>query len=131
MNDLIAANLYHLQGGGIHVTYASTSFTGQPQLTYQDASGTKNFSGDQLTTVETPIGNLVTVTTHMTVDTGSITFSVLIPTVNLNATGHSAPVHTDGVTTVHRFGPLPVSKLGQIQVYTFVALHGSATHVVA
>src|SRR5437660_12781153 len=107
MSDPIQANLFHLQGGGIHVTFASTSFSGKPLLTYQDAHGAHNFSGDQLSVVNTPIGTLVSATIRMTVDTGSTSFSVLIPKVNLTGVGQSAPVHTDGITTVHRFGVTP------------------------
>jgi len=131
MSDPLQANMYTLQGNGLHVTYAGTSFAGGPILTYQDAQGAHTFRGNQLNSVETPIGTLVTATIHMTVDTGSTSFSVLIPRVNIAGTGQTTPVHTDGVTTVHRFGPTPQFRLGQMEVYTFTKLHGTASFIVA
>lgn len=48
-------------------------------------------------------------TLAMTVDTGSTTFSVLIPQTTLsNTPGSSAHIRTEGITTVHRFSVVPV-----------------------
>lgn len=121
-------NLYQLSGGGIHITYSTSGIGGQPHFTYHDAFQTKNFTGNQITTVQTSIGLLVTVTIHMTVDTGSTTFSVLLPSVNL-PTGLFASVNisTDGITTAHRFSIFHIQ--GQTELYTFVPMQGTAAHV--
>jgi hypothetical protein len=67
---------------------------------------------------------LVSVTVHLTIDSGSTTFTVLLPAVVLDSTHPVEPVHTDGVTTLHRLLP-PV--LGQKEFYTVTPLTGSAS----
>jgi hypothetical protein len=123
-------NLYELHGGGILVTYSTTGFDGKPHFSLQDAQGLHTFSGDQINVTATPIGSLVTVTVRRTVDTGSTSFSVLIPTVNLTAPGVPASISTEGVTTVHRFSVIPAFNRGQTELYTFTPLSGTAEQVV-
>ena len=125
-----APNLFHLQGGGIHVTYSTSSFGGKPSFSYQDANGSHNFSGDQINVVQTNIGSLVTVVIRLTVDSGSTSFSVLIPIVNLTGPGQSALLHTEGITTIHRFSIIPAFLHGQIELYQATPLSGTASQVV-
>jgi hypothetical protein len=131
MTQLNPANLFQLQGRGIHVTYSATSFSGQPLFQYQDEHGTQNFHGDQINIVSTPIGSLVSVTIRRTVDSGSTSFSVVIPTVNVLGAGQASPVHTDGVTTVHRFNIVPMLNQGQMEIYRVTPLTGTATLIIA
>src|ERR1700686_226513 len=79
----VTPNHYQLQGDHLHVTYSTTSFGGKPQLSYQDASQSLNFTGDQIRKAPTEIGTLVTVTIHLPVDSGSTSFTLLVPAVNL------------------------------------------------
>lgn len=131
MSPFVAPNLYQLAGHGLHVSYTTTGFDGKPHFTYQDAHGAHSFAGDEITSTPTPIGTLVTVRLRLTIDAGSTTFSVLLPTVNLtDGVGHSAPIHTDGITTVHRFSVVPALNSGQTELYTFTALNGTASLVV-
>jgi hypothetical protein len=121
-------NLFELAGDGISVSYATTSFGGKPVLSYHDTFQSKSFIGDQIRTVETEIGTLVTVTIFLTVDSGSTTFTILIPVVNLRLSD-SAQISTYGLTTLHRFsiiGPPP----GQAESYTAHRLYGTASFVV-
>lgn len=121
-------NLYVLSGGGIHVTYSTSGIAGQPHFTYQDALQVKSFTGNQITTLQTSIGKLVTVTIHLTVDSGSTTFSVLLPNVNLpDGLFGSANISAEGITTVHRFSIFHI--LGQTEFYTVVPMQGTASHV--
>lgn len=125
---VVAPDLFVLAGGGLHVTY-STSSVGAPHLTYHDAFRTLSFSGNQIRTVAVPdLGTVVSVTIVLTVDTGSTTFSVLIPQVNL-AGAASVPISTEGITTVHRFSVIPVLNHGQREFYTVTPLTGTASHV--
>ena len=124
-----APNLYQLHGGPLHVTYSTTSFTGKPQLSYKDGSQSLNFTGDQIRKTSTEIGTLVTVTIRMTVDSGSTTFTLLVPTVNLTGSVMTAPVQTIGITTVHRFSVVPVGNQGQTELYTGTQLSSTASHV--
>src|SRR3974390_1235560 len=122
-------NRYELSGEGIHITYSTTSFGGVPLFTYQDAFQSKQFTGSQIRTVLTEIGTLVTVTIFLTVDSGSTTFTVLIPTVNLRSTD-SVAISTEGITTVHRFMVVGPPLQGQTELYTIYPLRGTASFVV-
>lgn len=125
----IQPNLFVLSGGGLHVTYSTSGIAGQPHLNYSSAFITHNFTGSQLTTTTTPIGTLVTVTIMMTVDSGSTTFSLLVPIVNLNAPFDSVQVTTEGITTHHRFSVIHAAMHGQIETYSVQELTGTASHV--
>ena len=63
-------NLYQLSGKHLNITYSTSGIDGKPHFSYQDLQQTLNFTGDQIRSVETEIGTLVTVTIRMTVDTG-------------------------------------------------------------
>ena len=125
-------NLYSLhsnviQGGqfSLYVVYSTSSIAGIPLLEYHDSNQTLSFSGDQIQTTESPIGTLVTVTTRMTVDTGSTTFTLFVPQINLGQST-SANINTFGVTTIHRFSVVPPLNLGQTELYTVTELLGTA-----
>lgn len=125
-------NHYQLSGGGISITYLPVGAGGLSYLQYQDAQRTLNFTGTQIRKVDVPdLGSVVSVTLTMTVDTGYTSFSVLIPQTSLqNTAGASAHIRTDGITTVHRLGLIPVVGLGQDELYTVTPLHGTASSVI-
>ena len=127
-----APNHYQLSGGGISVTYLPVGAGGLAHLNYQDAQRTLNFTGDQIRKVDVPdLGSIVSVTLTITVDTGSTTFSVLIPQTTLQGgIGASAHIRTDGITTVHRFSPVQIFNLGQDELYTVTPLRGTAASVI-
>src|SRR5262249_4278839 len=62
MPEFVHPNLYQLQGKHLHVSYSTSGFDGRPHFTYQDAHQNLNFAGDDIRTVQTEIGTLVTVT---------------------------------------------------------------------
>ena len=120
--------LYELSGNGIHVTYSTSSFQGQPQFHYHDAFQVKNFTGNQIQTVDTVLGKLVTVFLIQTPDSGSTTFTLLVPNVNLVPPSRMADIRTDGVTTLHKFTIFKPPH-GQTEFYTVHQLHGTARFV--
>ena len=126
----IAPNLYNLHGPNISVSYITAGIDGKPRFSYHDSSRTLQFTGDQIRTAPTEIGTLVTVTLHMTVDTGSTSFTLLVPTVNLDQTHKSAHITTEGITTLHRFSVIPALNRGQTELYTVVKMTGTAQSVV-
>lgn len=70
----------------------------------------------------------MTVTIHMTVDSGSTTFSVLLPNVNLpDGLFGSANITAEGITTVHRISIFYIQ--GQTEFDTVVPMQGTAAHV--
>ncbi len=123
-------NMYHLEGGNLRITYTTTSINGQPHFTYQDGSQTMSFSGSQIRQTKTEMGTLVSVTTRMTVDSGSTTFALLVPTVNLPNPSSPANIHTIGITTIHKFSVVPAMNQGQTESYTTTELSGTASVVV-
>lgn len=121
-------NQYILQNGNLKINYSTTGIDGKPHLSYQSKTQTLNFSGDQIRTVGTEIGTLVTVTTQMTIDTGSTSFTVLIPHVNLDST-LLATIKTEGNSTHHKFSMIPNLNRGQLDTYNYFALSGTASFV--
>ncbi len=103
-----------------------------PAPRYQDPTRTVHFCGDQIRRVDVAdLGTVESVTLVMTVDTSSTTFSLLLPRVNLaNDVGASAPISTEGITTVHRLSPVPAFDMGRRDVYTCTPLHGTASPVI-
>jgi hypothetical protein len=121
-------DLYQVHGDQLHITYSTTSFGGKPRFDYQDAAQSLTFEGDQIRTVATEIGTLVTVTTCMTIDRGSTTFTLFVPTVNLGPS-NQALIDTVGITTIHRFSIVPAFNQGQTELYRVTPLTGTASFV--
>jgi len=120
-------NFYKVSGDGITVTYSTTSLFGGPHFHYTDGTIDKTFSGSQIQVTNVPLlGTVVSVVILMTIDTGSTSFSLLIPRVNLGA-GDQADMTTYGITTVHKFSVRPL--LGQLDDYTAHQLKGTANFV--
>ncbi|MBN3926062.1 hypothetical protein, partial [Nostoc sp. NMS4] len=119
-------NLYQLRCKNISITYSTTSFGGKPLFTYRDQQQTLNFQGtDEIRSVETEIGTLVTVTIRKTVDTGNTVFTLILPRVNLGKS-NSAPVEIKAITTTNLFSVIPKFNQGQRQTYTTINLIGTA-----
>lgn len=124
----IHGNLFQLHGGGLQITYSTTGIDGKPHFGYHDAQQSLSFSGDQITTEPTAIGTLVTVRIRMTIDSGSTTFSLLVPTINFDM-DKSVPISTIGITTVHKFSIIPALRHGQTELYNVTRLTGTASQV--
>ncbi len=118
-------NLFNLSGRHVHVTYSTSGIDGQPHFSYHDATRSLQFSGTQIESVETAVGMVVSVRIMTTVDFGSTTFSVVIPAMNVTP-GATAAVHTTGITAIHRSSLVPAFDKGQLDLYTVVALNGTA-----
>jgi len=126
------ANHFSLTGHGIHVDYSTTSLNGQPQLNYHDQDQTRSFMGNEIRVADVPdLGSVVSVTLHLTVDVGSTSFSVLVPPVTVSGIGGSAPVSTDGITTIHKMPFAPPLNLGQRDLYQVTRLSGFANHIIS
>ena len=133
--QLVQPNLYQLSGHKhhLHVSYlthsgpATPEFPqGPPHFTYQDAGLALSFNGSEVEVVETKLGQIVSVSIRQTPDFGSTTFSLLVPRVNLNA-NQPAPIHTEGITAIHKFSIAPGLDHGQRDVYKVTQLRGTAS----
>jgi hypothetical protein len=115
-----------LAGGGVQVRYSVAG----PNFHYQDSQRILDFTGQEIRVVDVPdVGTLVSVTIVLTVDSGSTTFTGLLPRVNLPAPPAlpaAVPVVTDGITTIHHFSLVPAFQHGQQDFYSVVPLTGLA-----
>ncbi|PXW91165.1 hypothetical protein C8R34_10174 [Nitrosomonas sp. Nm84] len=121
-------NLYILQGNDLRITYSTTSFDGKPQLNYDDGITTKSFRGDEIRKVGTELGTLVSVTIRTTVNSGSTTFTILIPQINLDST-MEANIKTESIITRHKAITPSSLNYGQLDSYKLVVLSGTASLV--
>jgi len=129
----IQPNRFVLQSsdGKTKVDYEATSLVGQPILNLTQGPGPiRHFAGSQIRRVNTEIGLLVSVTTQISVDTGSTSFSVLIPAITLTSTSNHAAFATEAIVTTHS-GPNSVPQTGVHEKYQFIQMKGEATFVLA
>ncbi|MEA2221867.1 MAG: hypothetical protein QOH83_243 [Solirubrobacteraceae bacterium] len=121
------ANNFKLSCNGTRITYSTTSFGGPPQLQYVSPEGTLNFSGDEIQTLQSALGTEVTVTLETQPDLHTITLTLLLPSIILDADLESEfetlAIKTTNHTTIA--GP----PVGPEQTYEADALHGVATAV--
>ena len=121
----------HSHDNKTKVDYETSSFIGQPVLNLTQGPGPiRHFSGSQIRTLNTEVGTLVTVTTHLTVDTGSTSFSVLIPAISLANISDHKTFDTEAIVTSHS-GPNSVPSTGVHEKYQFVPMKGEANFVIS
>jgi hypothetical protein len=123
----------HSSDGNTQVDYETTSFLGQPVLNLKQGPGLgpiRHFAGSQIRTLNSEFGTWVSVTTQMTVDTGSTSFSVLIPAVTLTSTSDHKMIATEAIIT-HHTGPYSAPITGVHETYQFIPLSGEASFVFA
>jgi hypothetical protein len=79
--------------------------------------------------VNSELGDVVSVVIRRTIDSGSTTFSLLVPNVNIVA-GQQAAIHTEGITAIHRLSLAPGLDQGQRDQYSVTPLEGTASDVI-
>ena len=131
-NEPVQANRFELTREHRQITYDTTTFTGQPHLTYHDEqrpdlNGT--FRRVELLSLDSEIGMLITVTLEVIPDLHTLTLTLLIPQINLDE-GNESSFSTQAILTTHLTsigGPNLVK--GPLQTYEVVALEGTARFV--
>jgi hypothetical protein len=83
--------------------------------------------GSNIRQIDGDVGTLVSVTIAETTDTGSTTFSLLIPRMTL-WNGQPAHIRTVGVVTLHRL-TIDTPAHGQLDTYQLHHLSGTASVV--
>jgi hypothetical protein len=127
MPEFVQPTIWDLSNAatGLLVSYSVAG----PHLHYHQGSVILDFTGSEIRVGEVPdLGTLVSVTIFLTVDSGSTTFTLLLPSVTLPAPPAlpaAVPVTTDGITTLHRFSLFPQN--GQQEFYTVTPLQGTAS----
>ena len=118
-------NLFELTGATTQITYSTSSFAGQPQLTYRHLEDSGTFTGEEIRVLESEIGRQVTVTLEVIPDLHTVTLTLLVPAINLD--GREARFRTRAILTTQRTsiaGPRLVK--GALQTYRVLALRGVA-----
>jgi hypothetical protein len=111
-------------GSGILVRYSTTG----PHMHFQHGTVIRDFSGTQITVNEVPaLGELVSVTLSIVPDSGSTTFTLFLPRVNLSVPPVAVPVTTEGVIANHHTSIAPQTLHGQLDFYTVTSLRGTAS----
>lgn len=131
----IEPNEFSLHGVGktnkdVHISYSTTSITGKPLFSYSDAKGTHSFTGDEISTQETGIGTMVTVTLKVIPDGYSTRLTLLVPSINLNGSKRefrTIVIKTTGQNSIG--GPRLVT--GAIESYKVIDLRGTADSVIS
>jgi hypothetical protein len=126
---MVMANFYALEGQDVKITYKQGTTRGLIVLTYDDAARDihEGFKFDQIDMVETPLGNMLTVTIRMTIDAGATVFSFFLPEINVPGE-QTVGFSTIGVYKDMR-GPIVLPREVKI-TWSSIQLSGSAQNVI-
>jgi hypothetical protein len=126
--NIVQPNQFHLDGYDIEISYMTTSFTGVPLFTLIRQGKTLNFSGVEIQSERTQLGQMVTVnlaSQAQAVETTE-TLTLLIPTLSLPLSSKTATVQT--IALFNRQSS-EFKIAGQSQKYMTVCLSGTASQV--
>lgn len=126
-STLSQANLYELTGEDTSVTYTPAGLGGAAQLNYRSGNQDQVYRGEQVRSLATEIGTLVTVDVTIVFDGDTLTFSLFVPAVNLRNDTVEAPVETVALLSTARSSIAGPSLIqGQLTTYQAIALAGTA-----
>ncbi|WDD36623.1 hypothetical protein PQG02_36515 (plasmid) [Nostoc sp. UHCC 0926] len=122
-------NEFELQGEDIYIKYSLLN--GVPQLDYRTQNISTHFSGDQIKTLATDIGTLVTViiskSPNPNLGGNIVKLSLLLPIINLVIGTRETPVQTEAILTTQKTsGSIRTPLFGQLQSYQTLRLRGTA-----
>jgi len=120
------ANLFILSDEDMSVKYFSGDADSPPTLTFENALYNKQYTGEEIEVTQTSLGNIVTAYVDANPDLNVLTFSLLVPDVNIkNSEVESVTtigILTNSLTSIG--GPDLVD--GQLQFYEVHNLIGTA-----
>ncbi|MEH1928320.1 hypothetical protein [Nostoc sp.] len=124
-------NEFELQGEGTYIKYSILN--GVLQLDYRSQNISQHFSGDQIKTLATDIGTLVTVIISKPPNPkfgGNIVkLSFLLPIINLVIGTRETTVQTEAILTTEKTsGSIRTPLFGQLQSYQTIVLRGTARY---
>ena len=115
--------LFELKGHDLHLTYSTTTMTGQPEFGYQGPLGSHTVTGTSIRRQESELGTLVSVTLVPSVDASSVTLTLLLPSINLGGQPEQS-FKTLAIQATHA-GPDTV-QVGARESYEVFHMHGTA-----
>ncbi|MHC5725435.1 MAG: hypothetical protein ACYTXY_15115 [Nostoc sp.] len=124
-------NEFELKGEGTYIKYSILN--GVSQLDYRTQKISQHFSGDQIKTLATDIGTLVTVIISKPPNPefgGNIVkLSFLLPIINLVIGTKETTVQTEAILTTEKTsGFIRTPLFGQLQSYQTIVLRGTARY---
>jgi len=124
-------NEFELKGEGTYIKYSILN--GVSQLDYRSQNISQHFSGDQIKTLATDIGTLVTVIISKPPNPefgGNIVkLSFLLPIINLVIGTKETTVQTEAILTTEKTsGFIRTPLFGQLQSYQTIVLRGTARY---
>jgi hypothetical protein len=119
-------NLFKLEGKGVWITYGILRARGE-FFDYPDEQRTLTFRADEIDSLESKIGKLITVTLEVVPDSHTLTLTLLLPEINPSG-GQEDPFSTLAIRTKHltSIGGPDLVK-GPLQTYDVLLLNGFAT----
>jgi len=122
----MSANRFVLKRHQIEVEYTLGITPGLTALTYKDGAVVHNFRSSEITTDETALGTLVSVSLMTTIDTGGERFGFFLPQLDVPM-GRSDEFRTAGI--YETFGG-PDSFPQRPASWRCIELHGTAQTVI-
>ncbi|MFN6479287.1 hypothetical protein [Nostoc sp. DedQUE07] len=124
-------NEFELEGKDTNIKYSIIN--GVPQLDYKTQKISEDFSGDQIQTLASDIGTLLTIiiSKPLNPDLGGniVKLSLLLPIINLAIGTRETPVQTEAILTTQRTsGFIRTPLFGQLQSYQTLVLTGTARY---
>ncbi|MBN3921995.1 hypothetical protein [Nostoc sp. NMS4] len=124
-------NEFELEDKDTHIKYSILN--GVSQLDYRTQNISKHFSGNEIQTLATDIGTLVTVIISRPInpDLGGnvVKLSLLLPIINLAIGTRESPVKTEAILTTQKTsGFIRTPLFGQLQSYQTIVLTGTARY---
>lgn len=121
----MSANKFVLKHHHIEVEYTIGITPGIPALIYKDGHSVKNFPANEITTDQTALGSLISVSLVISTDTGGERFGFFLPVLDVPSG------QTERFTTVGLYewfsGPDSVPR--RLPSWSCVELHGTAQTV--
>jgi hypothetical protein len=127
--NLDQANLFELSGNGIQFTYSTSSFNGLLLFSYRDARLNCQFSGTEIDSQNTALGELITVILEQIVDLRIVTFTLILPDVNVLPRSAGLHIQVPAITTTTHTS-IAGPALGPNKSYSPVNLDGTAQFIV-
>ena len=122
----MSANKFVLKHHHIEVDYTIGITPGPPALVYKDGANVTNFTAAEITTDQTGLGSLVSVSLVTSIDTGGERFGFFLPELDVPS-GQTETFMTVGV--YEKFGG-PDSIPRRPPSWRCIELHGTAQTVI-
>jgi hypothetical protein len=121
------ANTFELSGNGTTISYSTTGIDGKRSLKYKDRNFEKQFSGNEIRTERSELGELVTVTLRPGLEGQNLNATVFTPGIDLG-NANSQPLTTLVILSQH-LAVIHPGKHGPLQDYIATMLKGTASHI--